>query len=122
MKRLLQIGPLPPGLTGLLERQYVLHPLWKETQRTRFLAEAVGRFDGAVTMSRHGCQADVFSALSNSVVACFGVGFEGLDLDAARQHNVQVSTTPNVLNDCVADCAFGLILAAARQLVSADRF
>lgn len=122
MRHLLQIGPLPPGLQGLLEQQYTLHPLWKEAQRATFLADSAGRFDGAVTMSRHGCPADVFAMLENGVVACFGVGFEGLDLDAASQHHVQVSTTPDVLNNCVADCAFGLILATARQLVAADRF
>lgn len=122
MKQLLQIGPLPPGLQSLLEQHYHLHPFWQEPQRATFLADNADRFDGAVTMSRHGCSADVFSILSNGVVACFGVGFEGIDLDAARQYNVQVSTTPDVLNNCVADCAFGLILATARQLVAADRF
>lgn len=122
MKQLLQIGPLPPGLQSLLAQRYLLHPLWQEPQRATFLVDNADRFDGAVTMSRHGCSADVFSILGNGVVACFGVGFEGIDLGAARQYNVQVSTTPDVLTNCVADCAFGLILATARQLVAADRF
>lgn len=122
MRQLLQIGPLPPGLQHILQQQYILHPLWQESNRATFLANQAHRFDGAVTMSRHGCSADIFSILNNGVVACFGVGFEGIDLDAARQHNVQVSTTPDVLNNCVADCAFALILATARQIVAADRF
>lgn len=118
----MQLGPLPPGLQNLLAQRYLLHPLWQEPQRAAFLVDNANRFDGAVTMSRHGCSADVFSAISNGVAACFGVGFEGIDLDAAKQYNVQVSTTPDVLNNCVADCAFGLILTTARQLVAADRF
>ena len=118
---LLQIGPLPPGLEQLLQMQYRLHPLWKETDRAGFLAEHAGQFAGGVTMSRHGCSADIFASLKGGVVACFGVGYDGIDLNAAAQYDVQVSTTPNVLNDCVADCAFGLILATARQLVAADR-
>lgn len=119
--RLLQIGPLSPALEAELQQRYRVHPLWKETDRGAFLARTAGSFDGAVTMSRHGCAADVFESLGKGVVACFGVGFEGLDLQAAARHGVQVSTTPDVLNDCVADCAFGLILASARGLVAADR-
>lgn len=119
--RLLQIGPLSAALEAELQQRYQVHPLWKEPDRGAFLARTAGSFDGAVTMSRHGCTADIFESLGKGVVACFGVGFEGLDLRAAARHGVQVSTTPDVLNDCVADCAFGLILASARGLVAADR-
>ncbi len=122
MRELLQIGPLPPGLEALLRPHYRLHPLWREPDRAAFLTQSAGRFGGAVTMSRHGCQAEVMAAIAGGVVACFGVGFDGIDLDAAARHGVAVSTTPDVLTDCVADTAMGLVLATARQLVAADRF
>src|SRR5690606_16204082 len=120
--KLLLIGPLPRGLEQRLGQRYDLHPLWTEPDRARFLENSKGRFAGGVTMSRHGCPADIFSLLQGTVVACFGVGYEGLDLEAAKRHDVQVSTTPNVLNDCVADCAFALVLSVARRIVAADRF
>lgn len=119
---LLVVGPLPPGLTQRLQADYRLHPLWQESERAAFLQRHAGQFAGGVTMSRHGCQADVFACLHHTVLACFGVGFEGIDLAAAQQYHVAVSTTPDVLTDCVADIAFGLILATARQIVAADRF
>lgn len=119
---LLQLGPLPPGLQELLRPHYDLYPLWKEADRTGFLAGAAQRYAGAVTMSRHGCAADVMAAISGGVVACFGVGYDGIDLAAAQAHDVAVSTTPDVLNECVADTAMGLMLAVARGLVQADRF
>jgi len=119
---LLMLGPLPPGLMQLLQPHYRLHPLWTEEDRAAFLQSSVGRFAGGVTMSRHGGQADVMACLSGRVLACFGVGFEGIDLEAAALHDVAVSTTPDVLTHCVADIAFGLILATARQIVAADRF
>ena len=119
---LLELGPLPVGLTQRLQAHYRLHPLWQEADRPAFLAQHAGQFAGAVTMSRHGCPADVMACVAGRVVACFGTGYEGLDLAAAQQHQVQVSTTPHVLNDCVADLAFGLILATARQLCAADRY
>ena len=119
---LLELGPLPVGLTQRLQAHYRLHPLWQEADRPAFLAQHAGQFAGAVTMSRHGCPADVMACVAGRVVACFGTGYEGLDLAAAQQHQVQVSTTPDVLNDCVADLAFGLILATARQLCAGDRY
>jgi hydroxypyruvate reductase len=120
--RLLVVGPVPPGLTALLSERYRLVPLWEQADRKAFLTQQAGSFSGAVTMSRHGGDADVMAAVAGTVLACFGVGFEGIDLPAAATHNVAVSTTPDVLTDCVADLAFGLMLASARKLVAADRF
>jgi len=122
MKSLLLLGPLPPGLQADLESRYSVHRLWTEPDRAAFLARERGRFDGAVTMSRHGAAADVFDCLGPHVVACFGTGFDGIDLEAARRVGAQVSTTPDVLTECVADLAFGLLITAARRLVAADAF
>ncbi|WZB73072.1 NAD(P)-dependent oxidoreductase [Achromobacter xylosoxidans] len=72
-------------------------------------------------MSRHGCTEAMLACLAGGVLACFGVGHDGIDLEAARRHGVQVSITPDVLDDCVADLAFGLVLATARRIPGADR-
>jgi len=120
--QLLMVGPLPPGLERQLAANYDLVPLWQQADREQFLSSHQQHFAAGVTMSRHGCQADVFACLSGRVLVCFGVGFDGIDLKAASDHNVAVSTTPDVLTDCVADIAFGLILGTARQLIAADRF
>lgn len=123
--RLLQLGPLPADLQRQAASQYVLEPLWTQPAPAQFLAAQQGAFDGAIMMSRHGCSAAVIECLAAAprpgVVACFGVGYDGIDLAAARRHGVQISTTPDVLTDCVADTALGLVLACARQLVAAHR-
>ena len=56
------------------------------------------------------------------VISVFGVGYDGVDVAAARERGVMVTHTPNVLNDDVADLAIGLMLSAARQLPAADRY
>ena len=56
------------------------------------------------------------------VISVMGVGYDGVDVAAAKAKNVMVTHTPNVLNDDVADLALGLMLSAARQLPAADRF
>jgi lactate dehydrogenase-like 2-hydroxyacid dehydrogenase len=51
-----------------------------------------------------------------------GVGYDGIDVAAAKARGVVVTHTPGVLNDDVADLAIGLMLCAARQLPAADRY
>ncbi|WP_036726981.1 2-hydroxyacid dehydrogenase [Patulibacter minatonensis] len=53
------------------------------------------------------------------VVALVAVGFDNVDLDAARERGVVVTHTPGVLADATADVAFALILMARRLLVPA---
>ncbi len=56
------------------------------------------------------------------IISVMGVGYDGIDVAAAKARGVMVTHTPNVLNDDVADLAIGLMLSAARQLPAADRY
>ena len=53
-------------------------------------------------------------------VALYAVGYNNVDIDAATARGVAVSNTPGVLTDATADCAVGLMLAAARRLCEGD--
>jgi hydroxypyruvate reductase len=55
------------------------------------------------------------------LISVMGVGYDGVDVGAAKAQGAVVTHTPDVLNDDVADLAIGLMLAAARQLPAADR-
>jgi lactate dehydrogenase-like 2-hydroxyacid dehydrogenase len=56
------------------------------------------------------------------VISSFGVGLDAFDLETARAKGIPIGYTPDVLNDCVADTAFALLMDAARNLSAADRF
>jgi len=56
------------------------------------------------------------------IVSVFGVGYDGVDVAAARERGIAVTHTPNVLNDEVADLALALVLATSRRLIEADRY
>jgi hydroxypyruvate reductase len=56
------------------------------------------------------------------IISVFGVGYDGIDVAAARERGVAVTNTPNVLNDEVADLALGLVLAVSRRIPQADRY
>lgn len=53
-------------------------------------------------------------------VALYAVGYNNVDIDAATERGIAVSNTPGVLTDATADCAVGLMLAAARRLCEGD--
>ncbi len=56
------------------------------------------------------------------IFSVFGVGYDGIDVAAARERGIAVTNTPDVLNDEVADLALGLVLAVARRIPQADRY
>ena len=51
------------------------------------------------------------------VIAQASVGYDNIDIEACRRHNVLVGHTPGVLVDAVADLAYGLIIDSARHIV-----
>jgi glyoxylate reductase len=53
-------------------------------------------------------------------VSLFSVGHDNVDVEAATARRVAVGTTPGVLTEATADCALGLMLAAARRLCEGD--
>lgn len=55
------------------------------------------------------------------VVANMAVGYDNVDLGAARERGIVVANTPGVLDETTADVAFMLLLAAARRLGEAER-
>lgn len=56
------------------------------------------------------------------IISVLGVGYDGIDTEAAREHAVCVTHTPGLSTDDIADFAMALLLSAARQVVAADRF
>ena len=57
---------------------------------------------------------------SLAIVANFGVGYDNIDLEAARRRKVRVTNTPGVLSEATAELAVTLMLAAARRVAEGD--
>lgn len=56
------------------------------------------------------------------IIAQYAVGYDNIDLDAARERDLPVTHTPGVLTDATADFSVALLLAVARHVPPADRF
>ena len=123
--RILQIGSLtghPPADEELASRYDVLQ-YWKASDPQAFLLEHADSVEVIATSANIGCKAEVIQSLPKLKAICsWGVGYDSIDIEAAQSRNVRISNTPDVLNDCVADLAWGLLIASARNIGWGDRF
>ncbi len=104
------------GLCDLVE-----HPT--EAARTEedmitLLSEA----DGAITLLSDPITRSVLESNRDlKIVANFAVGYNNIDIAAARELGVRVTNTPGVLTEATADLTMALLLATTRRLVEGDR-
>jgi len=120
----LQVGPLKPSLAETLRTEYDARALPEDAgERERFLGAEAADVTVVVTSGRTGVDAALMAALPRlGAVINFGVGYDTTDVDAAAERGVQVSNTPDVLTDCVADTAVGLMIDTLRRFSAADRY
>lgn len=123
-RSVLQVGPLKPSLAQTLADDYAAWALPEAgADREAFLAEHGADVTAVVTSGRTGVDAALMAALPNlGAVVNFGVGYDTTDVDAAAARGVGVSNTPDVLTDCVADTAVGLMIDTLRQFSASDRY
>jgi glyoxylate reductase len=88
-----------------------------EDDMITILAEA----DAAVTLLSDPITRRVLTANPNlRIVANFAVGYNNIDVEAARELGVVVTNTPGVLTEATADLTMALLLAVTRRVVEGD--
>jgi lactate dehydrogenase-like 2-hydroxyacid dehydrogenase len=87
------------------------------------LAAALTSADALLCTVTDKLTAEVLAAepLRTKLLANFGVGFNHIDVDAARARGLAVSNTPDVLTDATADTAMTLLLMVARRAGEGER-
>ncbi|HXG44853.1 MAG TPA: D-glycerate dehydrogenase [Gemmatimonadales bacterium] len=87
------------------------------------LREALRTADALLPTVTDRLTAEVLSAepLRARILANFGVGFNHIDVTAAKQRGLTVTNTPDVLTDCTADLAITLLLMVARRAGEGER-
>ena len=118
----LTVARLPPFLMQPLQAAYAVHDRLHETDPAAFAAVAP-RIRAIVASGESVVGAGLIAQLpALEIISVMGVGYDGIDVAAAKARGVVVTHTPGVLNDDVADLAIALMLAWARQVARADRF
>jgi lactate dehydrogenase-like 2-hydroxyacid dehydrogenase len=87
------------------------------------LAEALRGADALLTTVTDKVTAEVLATEPRRarIVANFGVGFNNIDVEAAKARGIAVSNTPDVLTDATADLAMTLLLMVARRTGEGER-
>jgi lactate dehydrogenase-like 2-hydroxyacid dehydrogenase len=90
---------------------------------TASLQDALGRADALCPTVSDRISAEVLAAepLRAKILGNFGVGFNHIDIDAAKSRGIVVTNTPEVLTNCTADIAMTLLLMAARRAGEGER-
>jgi hypothetical protein len=119
----LLIGEIEPSLAKAVKAKYQALQLPNDATRPGFLAKHAASITAIVDGGPPGVDADLMKALPNlGAIVHQGVGYDTIDVGAARGLGIGVSNTPDVINDTVADTAVGLMLATMRGLCGADTF
>lgn len=121
---LLIYGPSKPIVDNGFSDQFVLHAFETKHDLERLSPAVAGRIRGAAvtynTVRGDGATLAKFPKLE--IVSTFGVGYDHIDANYAREHDIMVTNTPDVLTEEVADLAIGLLTATLREFVKADRY
>lgn len=118
----LTASKLSPLYLSQIEAAYTVHDRLHELDPAAFAA-AAPRIRAIAASGESKVPGALIAQLpALELISVMGVGYDGVDVAAAKARGVTVTHTPNVLNDDVADLAIGLMLSAARQLPAADRF
>ena len=100
-----------------------LNPLARKLLPHELRAE-VGRHDAVICQLADRIDEQTLAAAAPRcrVFATCAVGYDNIDLAAAKRLGITVTNTPDVLTEATADLAWTLLLAAARRLGEAERF
>jgi len=118
----LSVANLSPLYADPLKAAYSLHQRLNETDPAAF-AQVAPRIAAIAASGESKVGAELIEQLpALKIISVMGVGYDGIDVAAAKARGVVVTHTPGVLNDDVADLALALMLALSRQIARADRF
>ena len=118
-KDIMLVSSVPTFMMNDLQQEYVLHDLAHILDPEAFTK--VTAFVGFGSMAK--VDRKLLAMFPNvKMISIFGVGYDGIDVAAAKERGIQVTHTPDVLTDDVADLAMGLILSIGRRIPQSDKF
>ncbi|MDO5641582.1 MAG: 2-hydroxyacid dehydrogenase [Paracoccus sp. (in: a-proteobacteria)] len=117
----LQMGPYPEWDQVPLEAAFTMRRLFDAPDRAAFLAEHGPNIRAIATRGELGADAATIAACPKlEIISVYGVGYDAVDLDAARARGIHVTNTPDVLTNDVADLGVAMMLAQSRGVIGAE--
>ena len=118
-KDIMLVSSVPTFMMNDLQQEYVLHDHAHILDPEAFTK--VTAFVGVGSTAK--VDRKLLAMFPNvKMISIFGVGYDGVDVAAVKERGIQVTHTPDVLTDDVADLAMGLILSIGRRIPQSDKF
>ncbi len=122
--KILVTRTLPGNALKRLQQHFDVD-LWPEPDAipAEILRERIKDKQGLLCLLNDPIGQDIMAAAPElKIIANYAVGYDNIDIAAARRNNITVTNTPGVLTDATADLAWSLLFAAARRTVEADGY
>lgn len=114
------------GIVLLIDHKYDVTVSEKDgvlTKEELITALKKKEYDAVLCLLTDTIDAEVFDAAPKAkIFANYAVGFNNIDLVAAKARGITITNTPDVLTDSVAEFTFTLLLAISKRIVESDVF
>ena len=121
-RSILVLTTLIPAHLSKLEELYAVTYAPNNAARNAAIANRGSEFEAVLTIGVVGLTASEMALMPRlELVCCMGAGYEQIDVAAARSRGIEVATGQGTNDACVADHAFGLVIAAMRGFRQLDR-
>ncbi|MFH2067208.1 MAG: D-glycerate dehydrogenase [Pseudomonadota bacterium] len=125
MKKRVLITRLIPeiGIELLKERYDVDVFSGPQSMDRETLLQKIRAYDALVSLLSDRIDEQVLAAGKNlKIVANYAVGYNNIDIPAAKRRNILVTNTPGVLTNATGEIAFALLITLTRRIIAADQF
>ena len=121
-KNILIMSLFPEKVISHFDETFNTFKLYEQEDKEKYLKDISEQIDGIAVMGPTLVSAEIINALPKlKIIGNFGVGFNHIDIEKAKELGITVSNTPSVLTDCTADIAMSLILMVARRVGEGER-
>lgn len=125
MYKLLITRPIPQKVIKRAQNFFDVHVRQSVIPSSKFeLINALQNYDAIIAAIGDKFSKEIFESSKSprtKIISNFGVGYDHLDLNSARQKNIQITNTPDVVTNATADIAMTLMLMTARRAGEGDR-
>jgi lactate dehydrogenase-like 2-hydroxyacid dehydrogenase len=117
------MSDMPQYFINLADKNFKTYKLWLQDDEDKYLNDIKLEIDAIAVMGGYKITPNLMKSMPNlKIIACYGVGYDAIDINYAKSLGIRVTNTPEVLNDEVADTAIALMLCVYKKIIMADKF
>lgn len=103
-----------------LDKKFETLRLYEAADKEAFLKDSAS---GVRAIAGGNVDVALMDALPDlKMISNFGVGYDSIDVKAAKERDIRVTNTPDVLNDAMGELTIGLMVSLARRIPQADQY